>query len=316
MTNRTVTVESARTETIEQGRRQMGGALVAAGAGAFLAHSILMVVALVSLFSAISLDVERVVAGITGALVAYLAATISVLFASFLVGAGALSYQRGVSSLAWTDARGQRFAAAAETRDKAKAAGALVVAYGALGVVAIANLAQMVFGGPMSQGDLFGSMRLAFVLWAVAAVVLCVAAGLFDAFLSALRRDLAYPQAPGGGAFLAYAIVNAIGVFLFVLPVVIVGSTGSGFLGGLAIASAGLFLEFLVVPIIGIVTFSLLVSTGLRMRRLVRGPHAPVQPPVPVLPYVTVYPYPVYAAPPPPPPAAPARLPGPPPDDA
>ena len=304
-------VEGIQERTVQQGRLHTGGGLVAAGSASWLVRSILMVVGFVALvwglLSVLSLSVERVATGLTVALLAFTGATVALLLGSFLLGTGLLVHQSGTAALAWTDGIGQRFAPTDATRRKAAAAGVLLLVHGTLALLGIsAMISLMAAGTSIDPGTIRRLTETALAAWIIDAVILAVASGLVASYLLSLRRDLAFSEPLGATGFVVYAILDAVGVFLFVLVFSIQFNQAGGVL-----LVAGL-LELLVVPIVGIAAFALLVWTGARMRRLAPGPYLQPRPLGPVYPYYAYPGWPLalaYAAPapsdpevPPPPP--------------
>jgi len=308
--------DGTRERTVQQGRLHTGDDDGDAGSASWLVRSILMVVGFVALvwglLSVLSLSVERVATGLTVALLAFTGATVALLLGSFLLGTGLLVHQSGTAALAWTDGIGQRFAPTDATRRKAAAAGVLLLVHGTLALLGIsAMLSLMAAGTSIDPGTIRRLTEMAFAAWIIDAVVLAVASGLVASYLLSLRRDLAFSEPLGATGFVVYAIMDAVGVFLFVL----VFSVQFRQAGGVLLV-AGL-LELLVVPIVGIAAFALLVWTGVRMRRLAPGPYPQPRPLVPVYPYLT-YPgwTPVLAYPAPAPAPSDPEVPPPPPEPA
>ena len=294
-----------------RGKRQTGGALIAAGAASWLVHSILMIVGLVAIFSISLTDIDSTTRSLTTSITAFIGAMVAVLLAAFVLAAGLIMYQGGTPGLSWQDwYSAQVRGVTAGTRGRAKVGAAFVAFYGVLGIAVVAIYFGMSNAANSSdfQGVLNGFTAI-LVIWIVASIVL-IAAGVFLAsFLNSLRVETASLQSFSGAGFLGYAITNAVGVLLLAVPLLMLVSNPFSASFGLVIPFLiGGVMELLVVPIVGIVVFSLLISHALHLRKLQPGARypAPYYPP----PVVPTYAGPAfYPAPAPAPFAAPVAAP-------
>ena len=254
-----------------RGRRETGGALLAAGAVAWLIHSVLMIVGLVAIFS-ISLTnanaaAQSALAGIT----AFIAATVAVLLATFLVGAGLLVYQGGTHGLTahewWS---GVTHSVSQTTQMKAKTGAVFVILYGVLGIIVIGIYAGLMNSASnLETTAVLNGLKAILALWIVASVILIIGSALVSSFLNSLRVETATLQAFSGTGFLAYSILSAVGVFLFAGSLLAIASNPLSAQIGLIIPILiGAVIGLLVVPIAGMVVFSLLIAHGLRLRKL------------------------------------------------
>jgi len=282
--------QDGSSRALSRSRLEMGDHLVAAGACAWLAHSVLTV-GLVATFAVSFTNVLQAgfVAGGIG--LSFLGATIAGLVGSFLLGAGLLVYARGVDALVWSDpGTGRLFRASPGTRAKAGAAGILAIVYGVQGVIAV--LSFVFLPSTAVSLDFAGSRTLVQLLllnWIVAAVLLIASALLTGSFLSSLRRDVASQESLGAVGFTAYAIMNAIAVFFLAASLLfLVSSPTFGRFVLPALVAMGALMEFVVVPIIGVRVFALMIPAGLRLRRIQPGDFQVGYPR-----YVTHPPYPI-----------------------
>lgn len=284
----TLTSDSASALAVGRGRLQAGGALVAGGAAAWLAHSALMIIGFVAILGLSATNVQQAIFAASTAMLAFLGAIVAVLLASLLLGIGLLVYPAGTAALRWQDWSGRPYAISAGTRAKGRAAGVLVIVYGIQGILAVVFLLQVRDAG--ARLDLAGALsaaRLILYDWTIAAILLVVASSLHLAFLGSLRREIATSESLGGIGLLAYSIVNVIGVFLLTIPLLSLLSNPLGSVSATGLAVAGLIgvlFQVLVVPIIGIVVFALTIVYGVRLRKLVGGTTAAAAGGVPFVP--------------------------------
>lgn len=255
-----------------QGRRQTGGALIVAGAACWLVHSVLMIIGFVVIFSISLSSLEAAARSVLVSLLTFVGATIAVLFATFLIGVGLVLYRTGTLGLSWVDPySGEGHQVSPGTRTKGLAAAVFILLYGILGIAVIAIYAALLSNTSDIQAALNGLTSI-LILWIVASILLIVGAALLSAFLHSLRTETASAEAIGGGGVLAYAISNAVGVFLLAGSLLAVFSNPlSAPLGLIVPIVVGGVMELLAVPIVGIVIFSLLIPMGLRLRKLQAG---------------------------------------------
>ena len=257
-----------------RGKRETGGSLFAAGAAAWLVHSILMVLGLVLIFSISLTDFEAATQTVFAGLATFIAATVAVLLATFLLGAGLLVYQGGTPGLAmhewWSGVTRQ---VSPSTRTRAKAGAALVIAYGVLGILVIAIYAWMATSAQnLDFQAILNGIQMILLLWIVASILLMAGSALIASFLNSLRVETASHQSIGGIGFLAYAILSAIGVLLFAGSLMTIFTNPLSAQVGLVIPiMVGAVIGLLVVPIMGMVVFGLMIAYGLRLRKWVTG---------------------------------------------
>ena len=256
-------------------RRELGGALIAAGAGSWLVHSVLMIVGLVVVFSVSLTNVDAAARSVLVSLLAFIGAIIAVLVATFLLGAGLLVYRAGTRGLSWRDWSSREARSVSNgTRAKGAAAAALVMVYGILGILVI-GIYVLFLSTVSDQTPLPSALRaitLILTLWIIASIVLIAAAALLFSFLRSLRREAVSSEAFGGGGFLAYAITNGVGVFLFAGSLLMVLANPIFAPVGLVVPIIiGGVMELLAVPSVGIITFIILIVSALRLRKLQPG---------------------------------------------
>lgn len=257
-----------------RGRRENGGALILAGSASWLIHSVLMIVGLVAIFSVSLTDMNAASRSIFAALMVFIAATVAVLLATFLLGAGLLLYQGGtlgMTSHEWWS--GVTHYVSPGTRTKAKAGAVFVIMYGILGIIVIGIYAGLM--NSASNLDFSGALnglRAILALWIVASVFLIVGSALVASFLNSLRMETATLQSFSGTGFVVYSILSAVGVFLFAGSLLALASNPLAAQVGLIVPiMIGGVIGLLVVPIAGMVVFSLMIAYGLRLRKLQPG---------------------------------------------
>lgn len=284
-------------------RRRTGGALLAAGAGAWIGHGALMLVGLMGIFglaSALTTPAAALQAANTS-LAAYAAATAAATVGSFLYAFGLFSFQRGANGLVWREpATGNPYAVSVGTRRKALLASGLIGTYGVFGAVALTATA-LLWSNPLDPSAIT-YFTLIFGSWMVGSFALVAGGVFYMSFLRKLRNETLNTSTPGGWGLLVFGILNLIGTVLLAYPIFAVmgGSLDFSLVIPLAI---GALLSLLANPIIAIIVFSLGVASGLRLRKLEAGPIAvPVAAPAPyAYPQPNAYynPYTQYAPPPP-----------------
>jgi hypothetical protein len=256
-------------------KRENGGALIAAGAAAWLVHSILMILGLVAMFSISFTDVTAASQAIFASLTVFIAATIAVLLATFLLGVGFLLYQEGTFGLTFHEWwSGVIHQVSSSTRTKGKVAAVFVILYGILGIVVVAIYATLLNSvSTVNPAAILSEVQTILALWLVASIFLVVGAVFVASFFNALRVETATFESFGGTGFVAYSISAAVGAFLVVGPLFAVMSNPRSAQVGLAVPMMiGGVIGLLVVPIMGIVVFSLMIGHGLRLRRMQAGP--------------------------------------------
>ena len=203
-------------------------AVLLAGAALWLVHSVLMIVAVVGVFALAFGGNFGFLGAVFGTIIAGM---VILLVAAILVGVGFIL--AGSRRVFWAPG-------------DLTTAGALFIVYGILGVVALALDFTVV--GP-------------FITWVVGAVLLLVAAGKVAPFL----------RQYGTTGLKAYAGVNLAGAITFIAAgVLLIMALAALSLGLLLVAGiaflVGAIIQFLVLPIMGIVVFSLVIVAVLRMR--------------------------------------------------
>ena len=256
---------SLKEESALRGRLDTGGALVAGGAASWLAHSILMllgsIVLLIGLFGAFSGSVSGAIAASGTVFVAYIGATIAVLIAAFLIGSGLIVYSTGTGSLQWINLTiAARHGVSSGTRNKALISGVVFLVYGVVGLAAVVGLVNLM---SLSVSGSTGSSIL--TEWILASILLIVAAVLFTSFTHALRAETGSLDSVGGTGLLAYSITNLVAVLLLVIP--LRSGAGAGLQAAIVVL-IGAVMALMVIPIIGIVIFSLMIGHGMRLRKI------------------------------------------------
>ena len=89
-------------------------------------------------------------------------------------------------------------------------------------------------------------------------------------FTHALRAETGSLDSVGGTGLLAYSITNLVAVLLLVIP--LRSGAGAGLQAAIVVL-IGAVMALMVIPIIGIVIFSLMIGHGMRLRKIRAGTH-------------------------------------------
>ena len=232
-----------------------GAIVVAAGAGAWLIGSLLMI------FGS-GIQVVQSTGGGTAATGgsftlggAYVLPFTVFGIASILVGAGYLVYSSG---LTWPDSRSRSPIGFRRSRPQAVLVAILFFAYGAVAIAMIPFLST-------TQG---------LIAWLIASIILVLAAGRHFRFLKDLRTESGLTEKLGGRGLRSFSRVGLVGVLALAAPILLNASAtvpGIAFLTGLvALAGPSLvvvarLLEFFILPLLGVVVFGLMIPRAMRL---------------------------------------------------
>ncbi len=254
-------------------RLRTGGALLACGAGAWIVHcvmGIVVFVAVLTMSSKIPSDPNAMAARLAAIALAVVVSIIADVLAAFLLSAGLLVYQAGLRVLAWTDPSGEEHSVRRSTQSRAGLSALFAVVFGALGVTSFGTLA--LGAGIVDSLAATSVLARVLVLWIIASFVLIAAAAALSSFLKRLALEAEDLEPGGGSGFLTYAVVNAIAALLLTGPMLSAYLGPAGAARGLAgIVIVGGVMEFVVVPFIGAIAFSLLIGKALDLRRVRPG---------------------------------------------
>lgn len=224
-------------------------ALIAAGSVVWLVHGLLVLVGVVSILT-IGLSGLANLQVVFAAAYALLVAVAAVAVAALLVGVALIRAKKG---------------AAPEAGGKVLLAGVLLLAYAATAIVAfVAALMAAGWFGSYDIPTFFMLISLILAAWAVSAIVLAIAGFVVPAASRGLRFE-SRGKPVLGKLFLAFAIVNAVGVLMLTLPALASG-LGAGLESLAIVAALGLLLSLLAAPALAIAVFALGLRSALAAR--------------------------------------------------
>src|SRR2546426_8933633 len=253
---------------------QRGAGLVAVGAVCWLAHSVLMLTGFFDVVGAIfGGPCGAPQAGPVGgapAQAVYLGAIAAVRIAAFLLAFGMFSYRGGTTAVMRTGPAGADHRISERTRSKAVTTGIAFLIYGALGIVASIAWLSLSTGAAGVTGDAARtSLAVLSFAWIVASVFLVIAAGMFTEFVRGVGFETRSPTSFGIEGLVAYSSINLLGVLLVTIPILLLLGGATGVPGMTFII--GIVLEFIAIPIFGIVLFSRMTWGALRLPSLLTG---------------------------------------------
>jgi len=195
---------------------------------------------------------------VTGSIV-YLGAIVAVAVAAFLLSFGVFAYRRRTTAVTWTDPARTEPRISERTRSKAVIAGILFFIYGVLGPVAAAALLGL-------RNAAGASLAVVLVAWIIASVFFVIAAGLFTEFVRGVRFETRSPTSFGVEGLVVYSSINLLGALLVAIPILLLVGGAGGIPGTTFVI--GVALEFVGIPIFGIVIFSRMTRGALRLPSL------------------------------------------------
>ncbi len=248
---------------VANARRRTGGALVATGAALWLIYNFTVLAGFIAAFGIQFQDAHVEFEWIQRLMVSFFVATSVALAAASFVAAGLCLYALGLPP-AWKEARVQALVVTV-----------LLVAYAALGVIAMAAYVQLSLASGTSPLDYRFQYRTWIdwvevypALWIAASILLIGAAALLFVFLRSQRETSADCTPLSGIGFLVYSIVGSVGAVLFTLA--------GSWLNVSPVPAYAMF-DLMVVPVVGIAIFVDLLLQGVWLRTLDLFPYAALE---------------------------------------
>jgi uncharacterized membrane protein (DUF485 family) len=227
-------------------------------------------VVIAAVFAGTSGSPEVARTGVVTGSVAYLGAIAAVPVAAFLLASGVFTYRGGTATVTWTDPPRAEHRVSERTRSKAVTAGIAFLIYGGLGIVT--SVAFLWLSNPTAGVTVNAAgtaLALVLIAWMIASVFLVIAAGIFTEFVRGVQSETRSSISFGVEGLVAYSCTNLVGVLLVTIPILLLESGATGVPGTTFII--GVVLEFIGIPIFGIVVFSRMTRGALRLPSLQPG---------------------------------------------